>query len=142
MSEEIIKPEQAEAPAQDQSDKNQEVLKVTRGQLEALVMHAEAADKKIAETEAEKQALIGCCMGIMNLLGLVDENSGKVKTEVLKGDENWLPYVLKGASDVMGALFSLKTAFTDKQKAKAEANLQKKFGFLKEVMPLIDKYGK
>lgn len=109
----------------------EETVPVPKSLLEAMVKQGE-------ETRIETEILYNTCISIMALLGLVDSD-GRVKSEVLSGEESWLPCVLKGAKDIVSLLLQMKIPGIGK---KAEAELIEKFKFLKEVMPLVEKYGK
>lgn len=88
------------------------------------------------EYKKEVEDLLKVAKGICEVLGLTDE-AGNVKPEFLDGTESPMPSVLKA---IMGTVASMTAArFGGK---KAEAEIGKKFDFIKYLVPIINKYQK
>lgn len=92
---------------------------------------------QLLEKEQDIAALINITRGILGILGLIDERTGKVKEEYLSGEENVLEPILASIPEIMGLLTQVKLPIIGKR---AEEKLEKKFAFVKQIVPIIEKY--
>lgn len=97
--------------------------------------------EQLQEAKEERKILYDIALSIMVLLGYADAKTRKPIPEIINGEESWMPGMLKSLADVMGLLTKTKFAITDNQKKKYEAELAEKFAFVKNLMPLMQKYG-
>ncbi len=86
----------------------------------------------IKENEKDIAVLKDCVISITDVLGLYDQKTGSLKKEVKEG--NYLKPIIKSLGEVMGMLTMSKMGFGD------DKALLKKFEFIKNVLPLIEKY--
>jgi hypothetical protein len=104
-------------------------MEVTEEEFERLTAENATYKKEVSDL---RDVVIGVC----NVLGLSDEN-GKVKQEVLSGEENVMPLVLKSASGIVSSMMLAKAPGMG---ARKEKELAEKFHFIKKLVPIIDKY--
>jgi hypothetical protein len=104
---------------------------IDKSQLEYLLTEIEAYKK---ESEDLRKVAYGVCA----ILGLTDENN-QVKTEFLTGTESVMPSVLKAILNTASLLGQAQVPVLGK---KAEAEIAKKFEFIKYLIPIIEKYQK
>jgi hypothetical protein len=119
---------------------NPDKILIPASQLETLLNLLKENNIKIAEADAERQVLIKIAFEIMNLFGYIDPKTGKMKPEVLSGEESFIPGMLKSLGDVTSLLIGAKNPF----KSLAQKNkdkLQEKFAFVQILIPLLQKYG-
>ena len=86
----------------------------------------------IKENEKDIAVLKDCVISITDVLGLYDKTTGSLKKEVKEG--SYLKPIIKSLGEVMGMLTMSKMGFGD------DKELLKKFEFIKNVLPLIEKY--
>jgi hypothetical protein len=86
----------------------------------------------IQSQNADIATLKDCVISITDVLGLYDSKAGSLKKEVKEG--NYLKPIIKSLGEVMGMLTMSKMGFGD------DKALLKKFEFIKNVLPLIEKY--
>ncbi len=86
----------------------------------------------IHSNEKDIAVLKDCVISITDVLGLYDQKTGSLKKEVKDG--NYLKPIIKSLGEVMGMLTMSKMGFGD------DKVLLKKFEFIKNVLPLIEKY--
>lgn len=130
----LIPAPEISAEVQKYLDENQYYLLVPAHQLKSLLAQLE-------EAKQERKILYDIALSIMVLLGYADAKTRKPIPEIISGEESWMPGMLKSLADVMGLLTKTKFAITDNQKKKYEAELAEKFAFVKNLMPLMQKYG-
>lgn len=138
LKKEIIVP--AEFSKWLEENKNDFVL-VPAAQLETLLNNSAAKDLELTEANKERQILIKIAYSIMDLFGFIDNETGKMKPEIISGEESFIPGMLKSLGDVTTLLMSAKTPFKS-MREKAEQKLAEKFSFVKDLIPLLQKYSK
>jgi hypothetical protein len=94
-------------------------------------------EKENTELKAEAQEIIKVVMQIVGVLGLLDESGTKVKAELLNGEEGVFSLLLSSLSDIIGLITKSKMPMIG---ARYEKQLEQKFAFVKEILPLIQKY--
>jgi hypothetical protein len=99
----------------------------------------ETALALIVEAKEERKTLLKIGYCIMGLFGFLDEN-GKPDQKIISGEESWIPGLLKSLGDVMVMLTAAKMG-TENMKKRNIEKLKEKFGFVKDFLPLMQKYG-
>lgn len=90
-----------------------------------------------AENQTQKleiDALKDVVVDVIKLLGLYDEKTKSIKAEVREGKGFIMP-IIKSLKDVGFLLAQSKMGFPG-----AEKELLEKFAFIKNILPLVDKY--
>lgn len=80
-----------------------------------------------------------CIISVLRLMGLFDETTKTLKAEIKSGEESYFSPILKSLSDVVKLLTLSQLPIVGK---KHEEQLVKKFSFIKQILPLIEKHGK
>jgi hypothetical protein len=106
------------------------MVEVPEEQLKALLL-------RIKDSEAEVTVLKKTVFSILNLLGLADD-SGKVNQVLLEDESRVMPTIIKGVGGIMTLMGQSQVPIMGKA---SKAKLEKKFEFLKDLLPLIKKYG-
>lgn len=94
--------------------------------------------KQNKDFKADKEVLHDCIVKIMDLLGIVDPATGKVKEEIVSGEESFIPSLLKSVGDLMSLMTQSTIPLIGK---KAKVKLEEKFDFIKTLIPIIQKHG-
>lgn len=97
---------------------------------------------QLDEADQERQILKGATIKIMSLMGLINPETGTMKEEIASGEESFIPGMLKSLSDVVALLTKSNLPAFMGGGDKAKDALAEKFGFIKELLPIINKYGK
>lgn len=97
--------------------------------------------EQLTEAKAERKVLIKTAYAIMGLFGFIDKETGKMDQEIIDGESSWVPGMLKSLTEVVALLTKVKMAPTEKWRKQAQADLAVKFDFIKELVPLLVKYG-
>lgn len=108
---------------------------------ETVTIPAEQLEDLLTQNEEYKKEvdnLLIVAYGICGVLGLVDE-SGKIKPSYLNNEESPMPAVLKA---VVSTATLMAQAGVPVLGRKAEAEIAKKFEFIKHLVPIINKYQK
>ncbi len=109
-----------------------ETITIDREQLEQLVAKNE-------ELKADIVAMRGGIISIMDFMGLIDPKTRNLKEEIEKGEESFIPSMLKGLGNVV-------TLLTNAGRphwlggAKYKEQLAKKFQFIQDLIPVVKKY--
>ena len=101
---------------------------------ERLMFENLVKEKLVAE--AERKALFGLALNICDVLGVLDENK-KIRAGIVNGEDNVLKYVL---GSLTGLMSDFATAQIPGVGRKAKERIEQRFAFLKEIVPIIQKY--
>lgn len=96
--------------------------------------------KNLKESEEERAVLKASVIKIMELMGLIDPATGKMKEEIASGEESFIPGMLKALSDVVSLLTKSSVPSWMGGGAKAKKQLADKFDFIAPLLPIINKY--
>lgn len=89
------------------------------------------------EQKAEIAEIIKLIRQIIGVLGLLDETGEAIKPELVSGEESVFTLLLGSLSDIMGLITKTKMPIIGK---KYEAKLEEKFAFVKDIVPIVQKY--
>ena len=87
--------------------------------------------KHNAEMRSDLSSFKKAIAGILNVLGLLDSNTGTIKESIQKGEESYLKHIGKALTSVMSDIM-----------LKREKKLAERFSFIQNVIPLINKCAK
>ncbi|MBS1647364.1 MAG: hypothetical protein JST67_08485 [Bacteroidetes bacterium] len=109
-------------------------IEIEKQELETLIKVNEDFKQEI---EILKESVIK----IMDVMGLIDKETGKMREEIASGEESFVPSMLKSLGDIITLLTkSQMPKFFGGEKAKDE--LLEKFSFIKKMLPIINKHAK
>jgi len=103
-------------------------------QLIELLEIAESENKLLAQETAEVVSLIRKICGI---LGFMDTKTNSIKPELLSGETNVFGLLLESLSGIIGLITKSKMPVIGK---KYEKQLDEQFSFVKDIVPLVEKY--
>lgn len=103
-------------------------LLVEKNQLENII-HQNIEFKK------DIQELKHCIVSVIDVLGLLDKNTGTIKEKIKTGEEGYFGHIIKALKDVMLLMAEAKFSKSGENK------LMEKFDFVKRIIPLIEKHG-
>lgn len=109
--------------------------------LQGMLDNLAAKDAELEQCYHEQKVLFEIAITIMKLFGMVEKGQKKIKPEILSGEESFVPGMLSSLADVSGLLIKVKLSVTENQKKKNETALAEHFSFLKDLIPLVQKYG-
>jgi hypothetical protein len=109
--------------------------------MEISVEEFEGLISQLEEAKKEKEALYNIALNIMKLMGLIDPATNKLKADIASGEESFFPNILQALREVVALLLKAQMPKWAGGES-AEKEIQEKFYFIKELMPLIEKYGK
>lgn len=95
--------------------------------------------QELKEAQDERAILKKSVIKIMDLMGLIDPATGKMKEEIASGEESFVPGMLKALGDVV-MLLTKSSAPKMFGGDKAKAQLVEKFDFIAALLPIINKY--
>jgi hypothetical protein len=95
---------------------------------------------QLDEANAERKILKSSVIKIMDLLGLIDKETGGLKQEIVSGEESFVPSMLKALGDVVSMLTKSSVPSWMGGGDKAKQALADKFYFIQELLPIINKY--
>lgn len=107
-----------------------EKIEVDKKQLAALLAEN-------AQFKKDIKVLHKSTLQTMDILGLIDPQTGTIKEDVLTGKENPFPSILKGGSSLLSLVGQAGIGMSS-----AKRKLEEKFSFLEELLPLLRTYGK
>ena len=90
-----------------------------------------------AEHKKDVENLKDCIFDVLRLMGVFDEKTKTIKQSLKDGDESYLSPIL---SSLGGVITLLSTPKWMRGKDYDE-KVNKKFGFIKKILPLIEKHG-
>lgn len=91
------------------------------------------------ESKKERDVLKRSATKIMDMFGLIDKESGKMKPEIASGEESFVPGMIKSLGDIV-LLLTKSNAGSWFGGNKAKEELEKKFDFIQELLPIINKH--
>ncbi|MBA2610543.1 MAG: hypothetical protein H0U95_01135 [Bacteroidetes bacterium] len=94
---------------------------------------------ELNECKAERAVLKKSVIEIMNLMGLIDPATGKMREEVATGEESFMPGMLKALGDTI-TLLTKASAPEWMGGLKYKEQLAAKFAFIAPLLPIINKY--
>jgi hypothetical protein len=98
-----------------------------------------ALEAQLLEAQEERKILKSAVIKIMDLMGLIDPQTNKMREEIASGDESFVPGMLKSLGDVVQLLMkSNAPKMFGGEKAKEQ--LAQKFDFIAPLLPIINKY--
>lgn len=103
-------------------------------QLRAKILALEAENN---ELKSEISEIIKLIRQIIGVLGLMDKTGEAIKPELISGEESVFSLLLDSLSDIMGLITKTKMPIIGK---KYEAKLEAKFAFVKDIVPIVQKY--
>lgn len=89
------------------------------------------------ELKGEISEIIKLIRQIIGVLGLMDETGESIKPELISGEESVFSLLLGSLSDIMGLITKTKMPIIGK---KYEAKLEAQFAFVKDIVPIVQKY--
>jgi hypothetical protein len=95
---------------------------------------------KLDDANAERKILKSSVIKIMDLLGLIDKETGGLKEDIASGEESFVPSMLKALGDVVSMLTKSSLPSFMGGGDKAKQALTDKFYFIQELLPIINKY--
>lgn len=112
----------------------QEYVLLKKGKGEEMLDRIESLSKALAEKESDLAEMKKVIISVLDLLGILNDEKTTIRAEIQSGDESYFKYILK-------ALNSTIMLMTKAQFSKgAEKELAEKFAFIKNLIPVINKY--
>ena len=111
-----------------------EYVLLKKGKGEEMLDRIEQLTAKLNEKDSDLEEMKKVIISVLDLLGLLDETKTTIRAEIQSGEESYFKYILK-------ALNSTIMLITKAQFSKgAQAELEQKFSFIKNLLPVINKY--
>jgi len=91
-------------------------------------------EQELVISKKETEELIHVVKCVLVLLGLMDQQTGTIKEAIRTGEESYMKHIMKSLKNVLVLLG--KAQFSKG----SEKELVEMFSFIKNVIPMIDKY--
>lgn len=109
---------------------NEEIVQVKKAELEMLIQQKNEQDKEIA-------ILKNSIIKLMEILGIAE--NGVMNKKILTGEEPFMGPLLGSLGHITRLMVQSEMPIVGKRAAK---EIEEKFHFIKELLPVIEKYSK